>query len=83
MSKIESATAAVEAGVAVKAAPLPRFKVRLNCPTPLVHKELVVEAATDEAAWKAFCAANGISGSDAERTIEKTNEPLTDLKAKK
>lgn len=48
-------------------APLPpgvsRWSVRLNCPTPLAHAELEVEAATEEEAKRKFCDANGISGS--------------------
>ena len=40
------------------------YRVRLNCPTPLAYRELVVEdcAGEDEARAK-FCLANNISGS--------------------
>ncbi len=50
--------------------PLPtRFRVTLQCPTPIARAELEVEAADEAAAWRAFCAANGISDSEHARTI--------------
>ena len=47
----------------------PRFRVTLQCPTPVAHPELDVEADDETAAWNKFCAANGISGSDHPRQI--------------
>lgn len=52
-------------------AELPRWRVALNCPTPLTHKELVVEGRTEEEAKQAFCAANGISDSIHPWTVER------------
>jgi hypothetical protein len=49
--------------------PPARFRVTLNCPTPVAHPELEVEADDEAAAWKEFCAANGISGSEHPRMI--------------
>jgi hypothetical protein len=46
-----------------------RFRVTLECPTPLVCAELEVEAADESAAWREFCAANNISDSEHPRTI--------------
>ena len=46
-----------------------RFRVTLHCPTPVAHPELDVKADDKAAAWKQFCAANGISDSDHPRTI--------------
>ena len=46
-----------------------RFRVTLNCPTPVAHPELDVEADDAAAAWNQFCAANGISDSEHPRTI--------------
>ena len=46
-----------------------RYRVALHCPTPIPHQELEVEAADDGAAWQKFCAANGISDSEHERTV--------------
>ena len=48
---------------------LNRFRVTLNCPTPVAHPELEVEAEDEAAAWKQFCTANGISSSDHPRKI--------------
>jgi hypothetical protein len=48
-----------------------RFKVRLECPTPLLHHEAEVSADDEALAWKAFCELNGISGSEHPRTIER------------
>lgn len=39
------------------------YRVTLNCPTPLAHKTLEVEAESEEEARKAYCRANAISGS--------------------
>ncbi len=51
-------------------APLPaRFRVTLQCPTPIASAELEIEAPDEAAAWRAFCAANGISDSEHPRTI--------------
>jgi hypothetical protein len=51
-------------------APVPtRFRVTLQCPTPIASAELEVDAADEAAAWRAFCAANGISDSEHPRTI--------------
>ena len=47
----------------------PRFRVTLICPTPVAHPELDVEAEDEAAAWKQFCTANGISGSEHPHTI--------------
>lgn len=74
----QDAASEVQAGPA--SAALPRFKVTLNCPTPLTHKTLVVASATAEEARQAFMAANGISGSGCEWIIEPTTEPVTELK---
>ena len=49
----------------------PRWRVTLVCPTPLAHKTLEVEGANEEEARKAFCAANGISGSVHVWTVER------------
>ena len=46
-----------------------RFRVTLNCPTPVAHPELEVEAETESAAWQQFCAANGITDSVHERMV--------------
>ncbi len=46
-----------------------RFRVTLQCPTPIACAELDVEAVDEAAAWRAFCAANGISDSEHARTI--------------
>lgn len=50
-------------------AALSRFRVTLHCPTPIPHPQLEVEAADGDEAWRKFCAANGISDSEHERTI--------------
>lgn len=73
-----NAATVVEAGTATAA--LPRFKVELMCPTPITHKSLVVEASHGEEAWAKFMAANGISGSEHERRVTPTDEPVTELK---
>ena len=45
-------------------APAPcRYRVELNCPTPLAHPILEVEAADEAGAKLAFCEANGICDS--------------------
>lgn len=86
MAKASNPLAAAEtnAATAVKAGPvsaaLPRFMVRLDCPTPLLYRSLVLEAATDEEAWAKFMSLNGISGSSHTRTIEPTTENVTELK---
>lgn len=86
MAKASTPLAAAEtnAATAVKAGPvsaaLPRFMVRLDCPTPLLYRSLVIEAETDEAAWAKFMAINGISGSTHARSIEPTTDPITELK---
>lgn len=41
----------------------PKWMVSLNCPTPLAHRVLEVEANTQEEAKAKFLAANGISDS--------------------
>lgn len=46
-----------------------KYRCALNCPTPLAHRELVVEASTEQEAWEKFEAANGICGSRHDRTI--------------
>lgn len=43
---------------------LPRYRVELNCPTPILHRSLEVEAAGEDAAKAEFCKANNISGSN-------------------
>lgn len=86
MAKASTPLAAAEknAATAVKAGPasvaLPRFMVRLDCPTPLLYRSLVLESATDEEAWAKFMSLNGISGSSHTRTIEPTTENVTELK---
>ena len=59
-------------------APAPRgtrYRVALQCPTPIPHPVLEVEADDDDEAWQKFCAANGISDSEHKRTILKmTND---------
>lgn len=77
-----SSAAALEATPGPAPTAQGRFRVSLACPTPIAHKSLVVEAATDEEARQAFMKANGISGSDAEWRVEPTDEPATDLSAK-
>ncbi len=49
--------------------PATRYRVSLICPTPLAHPELDVEADSPEAAWRQFCAANGITDSEHPRSI--------------
>lgn len=49
----------------------PRFRVTLNCPTPLMHQTLEVEADTEVQAKAAFCRANGISDSVHTWTVER------------
>jgi hypothetical protein len=56
----------------------PRLRVSLDCPTPLAHRALVVACDDREAAWQAFCAANGISDSQWPRTIEEVHEHVHD-----
>ena len=83
MSKATPSAAAVETPEpTAKEAPAvsSRFRVRLNCPTPLVHKDVVLNAATPEDAKQAFMRLNGISGSGHEWTVEPTTEPATELK---
>ena len=46
-----------------------RFRVTLICPTPVARPELEVEALDEADAWKQFCAANGISGSEHTRMV--------------
>jgi len=79
-SKAADVSAASEAQTGQATASPSRFKVTLKANTPLLHKTLVVAADTHEAARKAFCAANGISGSKCEWLVEPTNEPVTELK---
>ena len=50
----------------------PRFRVNLNCPTPLAQPEMEIEADFEEDARRQFMEANGISGSDCPWTIERT-----------
>jgi len=57
------------ASSAQAAAGVPRFRVTLQCPTPVASPELDVDALDEADAWNKFCAANGISGSDHPRTI--------------
>ena len=47
-----------------------QYRVRLNCPTPLAHRELTVEARNKTEAQAKFMAANGISGSSHNWTVE-------------
>ena len=54
---------------AVAVTDLPSWDVSLNCPTPLAFKTLRVQAATEQEAWEKFMAANGICGSQHDRTI--------------
>ena len=56
---------------APNAAEVARFRVTLNCPTPIAFPELDVDAVDEIEAWEKFCAANGISHSDHPRTIVK------------
>lgn len=49
-----------------------RYRVGLVCPTPLLHRELVVEAANETDAKAKFCEANGISDSVHPWTIERS-----------
>lgn len=48
-----------------------KYRVALNCPTPLAHRELDIEADNEEDAKKKFCEANTISGSDHTWRVEK------------
>lgn len=50
-----------------------RYRVTLNCPTPLAHRTLDIEADNEQEAWGLFMVANGIRDSRHERTIEKIN----------
>lgn len=59
---------------ASSAQPRSRYKVALVCPTPLLHKELVVEADTEDQARSEFCKANGISGSIHPWTITRVSD---------
>lgn len=49
----------------------PRWRVGLNCPTPIEHRTLVVEAGTQDEAKQKFCDANGISDSEHEFSYER------------
>lgn len=48
-----------------------RYRVSLDCPTPLAHASLEVEAATPEEARALFDQSNGISGSEHAYTVTK------------
>lgn len=56
--------------VATLELPKRRWRVTLNCPTPLQFPSLEVEAGTDEDAKAAFCKANNISGSAHDWQVE-------------
>ena len=44
--------------------PVPgKYRVELNCPTPLAHPVMEVDAASEGHARKLFCEANGIDDS--------------------
>ena len=47
-----------------------RYRVTVDCPTPLAANPLLVEAETEQEAWRQFCLANGIAGTDRPVTIE-------------
>lgn len=72
---------AAAAPAPVVAAPAPfiatagqgRYQVSLHCPTPLAHKTLIVEAASEDEARQKFCALNGISGSSHEWQITRVS----------
>lgn len=51
-----------------------KFRVALNATTPLLHKELVVEAEDEAEAWQRFCDINGISGSACPREITRIED---------
>lgn len=50
--------------------PMPAWKVSVNCPTPLARNPAIVNAFDETGAWSVFCAMNGISGTDHQKSIE-------------
>lgn len=52
----------------------PKYRVQLNCPTPIEFRVLEVEANDEAEAWLKYCEANGISDSVHERSIELIGE---------
>jgi len=68
---VEPVAVKVEVAVEVKA---PKYRVHLNCPTPIEFRVLEVEASNEAEAWKKYCEANGISDSVHEKIIELIGE---------
>lgn len=63
--------AAEDPSVPAKTLPLERYRVSLECPTPLGHNPCEVEATSEQGAKQRFLLANGISDSEWPFTIEK------------
>lgn len=53
----------------LKQLPPIKYRVELNCPTPLAHKVLEIEARSEAEAREEFCRRNGISDSIHKWTI--------------
>jgi hypothetical protein len=68
-----AAVAEAAAAAASALALLPKFKVSLNCPTPLAFRELVVSAPNEHQAMEQFLAANGISHSEHAFNVERVD----------
>lgn len=48
---------------------MPAWLVKVDCPTPLANNPKTVRAFDEAGAWSAFCAMNGITGTDHPKTI--------------
>jgi len=68
--EVKAEPVAVVEPVAAKVEVGPKYRVHLNCPTPIEFRILDVEAKDEQEAWKKYCEANGISDSVHEKTIE-------------
>lgn len=73
----ESDSSADESSEASETAPtesrkpqeMPAWLVKVDCPTPLASNPKTVRAFDEAGAWSAFCAMNGITGTDHPKTI--------------